>query len=387
MFLWYDLEMIPRILTDTIAQDIAERESIIVLYGARQVGKTTLITTLLKESGMRHLALTADDKRISDVFSSRDLHRLEMLVAGYSLVFLDEAQRIPEVGLSLKLLHDAHPEITLVITGSSSLEMVSKTKESLAGRVRTRELYPLALSELAVGCNRFELDAKLEDLLIYGSYPAVLSKINYRSKQEYLYDLCSAYLYKDIVELLPLRHSNKIRDLLKLLAFQIGSQVSLSELGSSLGLSKETVASYIDLLEKSFVVFRVGGFSRNLRKEMTKMGKIYFYDCGIRNSIIGNYNRLEDRDDTGRLWENFLMVERRKQLEYSGSRRDFWFWRTSTGAELDLVEEGDGVLAGYEFKWKKKAKGPPAAWMQAYSHAQWQCINRDNYLSWLLPVM
>lgn len=185
--------------------------------------------------------------------------------------------------------------------------------------------------------------------------------------------------------MLPLRHSNKLRDLLKLLAFQVGSQVSLTELGASLGLAKETVGNYIDLLEKSFVIFRVWGFSRNLRKEMTKMNKIYFYDCGVRNSIIGNHNQLSDRDDVGRLWENFLMVERRKQLEYYGQRRDFYFWRTSSGAELDLLEEGAGKLAGYEFKWNKSAKGPPSAWAQTYPHASWQCINRDNYLSWLLP--
>lgn len=378
--------MIPRILTDIIVQDIAEGGSIIVLYGARQVGKTTLISTLLKERGIRHLALTADDIRTSEVFSSRDLHKLEMLVEGYPLVFLDEAQRIADVGVSLKLLHDAHPEIALVITGSSSLEMASKTSESLAGRARTREMYPLALSELAIGRNRYELDAMLEDLLVYGAYPEVVSKSNARSKQEYLHDLCSAYLYRDIVELLPLRHGNKLRDLLKLLAFQVGSQVSLSELGSILGLSKETVGNYIDLLEKSFVIFRVGGFSRNLRKEMTKMNKIYFYDCGVRNSIIGNHNQLKDRDDVGRLWENFLMVERRKQLEYSRQRRDFWFWRTSSGAELDLIEEGDGLLTAYEFKWQKTAKGPPPSWMQAYPQSAWQCINRDNYLSWLLPL-
>lgn len=159
-----------------------------------------------------------------------------------------------------------------------------------------------------------------------------------------------------------------------------------SELGSILGLSKDTVGNYIDLLEKSFVIFRVGGFSRNLRKEMTKMNKIYFYDCGVRNSIIGNHNQLKDRDDVGRLWENFLMVERRKQLEYSRRRRDFWFWRTSSGAELDLIEEGDGLLTAYEFKWQKTAKGPPPSWMQAYPQSAWQCINRDNYLSWLLPT-
>jgi predicted AAA+ superfamily ATPase len=376
--------MVRRHLADKIQADLRNGSKVVVVYGARQVGKTTLVKSVLPELGLHCLSVNADDRRIESAWASRDLSRLELLTGGYDLVFLDEAQRIPDIGLSLKLLHDAHPELRLIITGSSSLEIASSTKESLTGRTFTHVLYPFSLGELTTERNRFELDARLEEFLRFGLYPEVFDYQGAAEKERYLAGLCDGFLYRDILELAQLKHGSKLQDLLKLLAFQMGNQVSLSELGASLGLAKETVAHYIDLLEQSFVVFRLRGFSRNLRKEMTKMDKVYFYDCGVRNSVIGNHKALADRADVGQLWENFLISERLKALSNRQKNCDIRFWRTNTGAELDMVEDMDGHLSAYEFKWTKEAVKAPASWTEQYPDASWQCINRANYLDWLL---
>jgi predicted AAA+ superfamily ATPase len=375
--------MISRAITNGIQDSLRGPRKVIVIYGARQVGKTTLANAVLDGLGQRVLRLSADDRNVVSAFSSRDTGRLGLMARGNDLLFLDEAQRIPDIGLSLKILHDQFPELRVIITGSSSLEMAATTREALTGRTRIFNLHPISLGELAATTSPFELDGRIDELLRFGSYPEVFAYPGDQAKAGYLRELCSAYLYKDILELAHPRHGNKLADLLRLLAFQIGSQVSLSELGNNLGLSKETVARYIDLLEQSFVVFRLSGFSRNLRKEMGKMSKIYFWDLGVRNSIINNHNAMELRNDAGHLWENFLMIERMKRNQYAGDLINSWFWRTHTGAELDLVEEQAGRLDGWEFKWGERNAKVPKTWLDTYPGAGFGVVNRNNYLDWL----
>ena len=367
-------------LTDKLTQD----SKIIVLYGPRQVGKTTLVKHILQQLSFKSLGVTSDDIRHSQVLASRNLDTLASLVTGYELLFIDEAQRIPEIGVNLKLLHDHFPQLKIIVTGSSSLDLANKINEPLTGRTWTYTLYPLAHLELQKLMTPFELKNMLDSQLIYGSYPNALKLTNLTNKQQYLEQLTQSYLYKDIFELVEIRHKHKLRPLLQLLAFQVGSQVSLSELGRQLEMSNETVAHYIDLLEKSFVVFRLSGFGRNLRKEVTKMDKIYFYDNGVRNVLIDNLKPLTLRNDHGQLWENFLMAERKKYLEYSQILSSSYFWRTHTGAELDLVEESGGQLAGFEFKWSNRKKPTaPQSWLKTYDNSSYRVINQDNYLEFI----
>jgi len=322
-------------------------------------------------------------KKYIDVLSSRDSQAMKMLVAGYDLLFIDEAQRIPDVGINLKILHDHFPKLKIIATGSSSFDLANKIQEPLTGRTWTYNLMPISFYELAKLYNPFTLNDRLEEFLVYGSYPELFSIDNGQDKYLYLKQLTTSYLYKDVLEISSIKHSAKIHDLLRLLAFQVGSQVSMLELGRSLHMGKETVESYIDLLEKSFVLFRLSGFSRNLRKEVTKMDKIYFYDLGIRNSIIENLNPLRYRDDYGKLWENFLIIERKKYQSYTFQMSSSYFWRTYTGAELDYVEETSGNLYGYEFKYGKKVKKVPKGWQDTYPKALFKCINQQNYLDFI----
>lgn len=378
---------IDRALFQPIKDKILTSDKITVIYGPRQVGKTTLAQRILRDIPLKKLAINADQQQYVDVLSSRDLERMKLLVEGYELLFIDEAQRIPDVGINLKLLHDSLPTLKIIATGSSSFDLANQVKESLTGRTWTFTLFPIALRELNKQYNYFELQQRLSEYLVYGTYPELFSLPNRKDKIQYLHELCSSYLYKDILEISSIRHTSKINDLLRLLAFQVGSQVSLSELGASLGMSKETVISYIDLLEQSFIVFRLPGFSRNLRKEVTKMDKIYFYDLGIRNTVINQLNTLEQRDDTGLLWENMMIVERKKKLAYDGIYGGSYFWRTYTGAELDYVEERDGQLYGYEFKYGKRRAQAPRSWLETYSNASYQCINPDDFYSFAIKEM
>lgn len=334
----------------------------------------------------RKLEINADLMPFTEVLSSRDLSKLRGLVAGYDYLFIDEAQRIPEIGINLKILHDQVPDLRIIATGSSSLDLASKTREPLTGRTWTHHLFPVGISELAATRNRFELDTLLDEYLMFGGYPGVLKLGNYVDKRNYLIELTSAYLYKDVLELMFVKNPAKMRDLLRLLAYQIGSEVSLNELSNTLKIHRDTVVNYMDLLEKAFVIFRLSGYSRNLRKEISRHDKVFFWDLGVRNALIGNFSPLHDRDDTGRLWENFLLTERIKSQTYGQTHANRFFWRTYTGAELDYVEERDGQLYGYEFKWSQKTVKAPAAWLDAYPGAVFQVVNRDNYLDFLLTT-
>src|SRR3990167_7045694 len=375
---------IKRILTTSIIEKLTFTNKGIIIYGARQVGKTTLVNKIIQKLSLRTLNINGDQSRYIDIISSRDLGKIKSLLSGYDMLFVDEAQRIPEIGINLKIILDNLPKLKVVVTGSSSLDLASKISEPLTGRVWSYHLYPISFSELSAFQNRAELDINLEERLIYGSYPEIFSYESLFQKREYLQTISDAYLYRDLIEFGDIKNSSNIRDLLKILAFQIGSEVSLTELGTSLAMSKDTVSRYIDLLEKSFIIFRLGGFNRNLRKEVTRMDKIFFYDLGIRNILIDDLKPLKDRNDSGRLWENFLIVERMKRQEYAKTIYSHYFWRTHTGAELDYVEEKNGILYGFEFKSGKKVSKVPVGWLKAYPESKFQCINKNNYLDFIL---
>lgn len=375
--------MIPRLIAASLWQRIIDSTKIIIVYGPRQVGKTTLVGELINSLPYRSLSINADELLYQTVLSSRDLSKMKLLVDGFDLLFIDEAQRIPDIGINLKILHDALPALKIIATGSSSFELANRTKEALTGRTWTYELFPISVGELGLQQNSFLVQQRLEELLIFGSYPDTLQQPNEADKIRYLRELSSAYLYKDVLEMASIRHADKLRKLLQLLAHQVGAEVSLNELGNTLGMSKDTVSTYIDLLEKAFVVFRLSGFSRNLRKEVSKMNKIYFYDLGIRNVLIDNFRPLDLRTDVGGLWENFLVVERRKRNVYLNQFASAYFWRTYTGAELDYVEEANDQLTGFEFKFTRKTARIPASWLENYPEAGFQVVNRENFWPFL----
>ncbi|MDX2283484.1 MAG: ATP-binding protein [Bacteroidia bacterium] len=376
---------IERLHQRNIAQDLAQSRKVLVIYGARQVGKTTLVRELMRPYPGKVLEINADNMPFLEALSSRSLEQLKGLVQGYDLLFIDEAQRVPDIGINLKLLHDQLPQLRIIVTGSSTLDLANRIKEPLTGRTWTFQLYPISAEEWAAhhGANTAEVALQLEEWLVYGLYPEVLQIGSRANKQRYLQELTQSYLYKDILTLANIRYPEKLRQLLKLLAWQTGSLVSVNELANALQISRDAVQHYLDLLEKSFVIFRLGGFSRNLRKEMTKMSKIYFYDLGVRNALIENFSSLSARTDAGQLWENFLIVERLKTSGYHFHYANRYFWRTQTGAELDYVEDFGGRLHGYEFKWGAKAAHAPAAWTEAYPDAAFQCINRSNFMDFV----
>lgn len=375
--------MIHRKLEGSIAESLKNSPRIVILYGPRQVGKTTLMRKIIPELGYKTLEINADQIKYRDVLSSRDLDQLRGLVTNYELLFIDEAQNVPDIGMNLKILHDHIPNLKIAVTGSSALELANLTKESLTGRTRTFKLYPISVEELATQWNTFQINSKLEELMLFGSYPEVIKLENRKEKIELLEEICSSYLYKDVLQLSGIRHSSKIHKLLSLLALQCGSLVSIQEIGKSLGLSHDTVNSYIDLLEKGFILYRLSGYSRNLRKEVNKMNKIYFYDNGIRNALTHSFNPLELRQDTGSLWENFLISERIKSKEYNRIHGQHYFWRSYSGAELDYVEESDGQLSGFEIKWRKTKARPIASWLQSYENSSFKLINRENFLEFI----
>ncbi len=381
--IWLMVMVIQRAQKDQILEKLLHSDKIILLYGPRQVGKTTLVRNILQQTPGRILEINADQTKYIEVLSSRDLNKMQGLIAGHDVLFLDEAQRIPDIGINLKILHDALPDLKIIATGSSSFELANRTREPLTGRTWTFTLLPIAQIELQQLFSPFELEQRLEEVLIFGAYPNLFNIPNRTDKILYLNELTNAYLYKDVLEVASIKHSDKLYRLLQLLAFQTGAQVSLNELGNALSMSKDTVSTYIDLLEKAFVVFRLTGFSRNLRKEVVKMDKIYFHDLGIRNTLINNFNPVEQRNDMGQIWENFLVSERRKRNLYTNTLLKSYFWRTYTGAELDYIEDGMGRLSGFEFKYSQKMASAPKSWTENYPEADFQSINRSNYLDFV----
>ena len=360
---------------------------VLAIYGARRSGKTTLIEDFLKTwTDGRYFLGTGEDRAVKEVLGSSDVNLIRSSFSGYSLIVIDEAQAMSNVGAGLKLLVDTLPEVKVIASGSSSFQLASGIGEPLTGRRRTATLYPIAAMELDAEFGGMALRQRLDELLVYGSYPEVLTTENAQDKAEALHELCNSYLFKDILAFERLRNADKIHRLLSLLAFQVGKEVSITELGTALGLNRLTVERYIDLLEKTFVIFRIPGFSRNLRSEVTKTSRYYFRDNGIMNAVVNNFNPLSMRNgnDVGALWENFIVTERMKKQEYSRVISNNYFWRTYERQEIDLVEERGGQLYGYEIKYGKAIPSAPSLWKENYPDATYQVISRQNYADFII---
>ncbi len=357
---------------------------VVVIYGARRVGKTTLLNRYIGDKSTSDiLFVNGDDIVARQYLESQSIEKLRDFVGNTSLLIVDEAQYIEKIGLNLKLIIDHVPNIMVVATGSSSFELARDVGEPLTGRKFVLKLFPLAQMEISQIEKRHETQSNLEARLLFGSYPEVVTTRNNHLREEYMREMISSYLFKDILALEGIRYSNKLLRLLQLLAFQIGAQVSLTELGRQLAMSKNTVERYLDLLEKVFVIFRLSGFSRNLRKEITKSHRFFFYDNGIRNALIGNFNPLEIRNDVGQLWENYVIAERIKRQEYLRETTNSYYWRTYDKKEIDLVEERRGKLFGYEIKWTKSRAKAPKEWHDNYPTADFEIINKENYLQYI----
>jgi predicted AAA+ superfamily ATPase len=378
------MEWISRNLEKRFSEGLFEGK-ITIVYGARRVGKTSLIERYLsKQKHLKCFSGTGDDMDLREVLGTESLTTINAVFKGYDVVFIDEAQRIPKIGQVLKLLIDANPKMIIIASGSSSFELANRIGEPLTGRQKTYTLFPMSVGELTAHFGAMSVLQNLHQYLIYGTYPEVLFLNNQLERKLYLTELRNAYLFKDILELENIRNYSKLIDLLKLIAFQIGHEVSLNELSRSLGIAKKTVERYLDLLEKAFVIIRVRAYSTNQRKEISKSSRYYFWDNGIRNSIIQNFNDLSTRADIGMLWENFCFIERLKKQHYQNIFCNTYFWRTYSQQEIDLIEERDGALFAFEFKWNpNKTPKIPKAFAELYPNATFECISPSNFLEFL----
>lgn len=368
--------MIPRLLKKNILEDFG-RKKVVVILGARQVGKTTLLSELAT-AGDKVLFLNCDNRDDAAAIEGRSSTELASLLSSYDIVFIDEAQRVNNIGLSLKMIGDLKLKTQVVVTGSSSFEMANEISEPATGRVIEHKMYPLSLAETAGAFSEREERRMLEQRMIFGLYPEVVTDVS--EARRCLVNLTNDYLYKDLLSYKGLRKPDVIQKLVRALALQLGSEVSYNELSGLLGVDKATVETYINLLEKCFVVFRLDSFSRNLRNEIRKGKKIYFYDCGVRNAVLSNFAPLELRNDVGALWENLMVSERVKRNSYAGSYAQLYFWRTHGQQEIDLVEDMDGVLRTYEFKWNVNAKASvPASFIKTYPTSTFEVITPDNF--------
>ena len=360
---------------------------VVVVYGPRRVGKTTLIQRYSQQCAQDALVVSGEDVAVREYLESQSIAKLRAFVGGRRTLIVDEAQQLRQAGLNLKLLADHVQGLRIIATGSSSFDLAQKTSEPLTGRKHTLLLLPLAQLELEGVEVAHETNAQLEMRLVYGSYPEVVLMQSNEDRQLYIKELIASYLFKDILQLEGVRHADKLLRLLQLLAFQIGQEVSMAELGTQLGMSKNTVARYLDLLEKAYVIYGRQGFSRNLRKEISKSRRYYFYDNGIRNGLISNFNALALRNDAGALWENYALAERLKRNLYTGHLAESYFWRTHDRQEIDLVEEWGGQLSAAEMKWSRTAKGRvPNGWRCAYPDASFQVVHPGNYLEFIGAV-
>ena len=363
-----------------------EPNRVLVIYGARRVGKTTLLNNYLDSTSLKYRLAFGDDLPTQEILSSLDIKLIKEYLEGYELLAIDEAQYVPEIGRVLKIVVDQIPGVRVIATGSSSFELAGQVGEPLTGRKRTLTLYPLAQSELLSLHNRFDLRQQLDDYLLFGTYPDAVLAQTRSAKIDVVEEIAGSFLLRDILAFERVRSSRKISDLLRLLAFQVGSEVSSNELATQLGVNVRTVQHYLDLLEKSFVVFRLGGFSRNLRKEVTRNSKYYFYDNGLRNAVIAQFNRLDHRNDVGQLWENFMVVERMKQLAHTSDSANVYFWRTYDQQEIDLVEERGEMLDALEFKWTTpRSQAAPKAWQTTYPGGGYSVVTPESYQDLLLP--
>ncbi|MBX2901269.1 MAG: ATP-binding protein [Cyclobacteriaceae bacterium] len=373
-----------RVLTRTVLKALVPGK-VVVLLGARRTGKTFLINQLVETIGAaKCLLLNGEDMLVQQQLSQRSVSHYKQLTAGYKYLIIDEAQKLPDAGAILKLMVDELRSLRILATGSSMFDLNNKLGEPLTGRKAEFRLFPLSQLEFTQFEDSITRHRLLDEKLIFGCYPEVVNLTTAKQKQDYLRELTSAYLYKDILALENLRYSDKIFSLLKLIAWQIGKEVSLEELGRNLQMSKNTVERYLDLLTKVFVLFRIDGYSRNLRKEIVKTKRWYFYDNGIRNAIVANFKSFTQRDDTGILWENYLASERLKVQQYQRIHSNNYFWRTHDRQEIDWVEERNGKLYGFEFKLGQDRPKAPKAWRESYPDARFSVVTRDNFENFVL---
>lgn len=375
--------MIQRALLAKIADQCFKNKAILLL-GARQVGKTTLLKNLVETLNVKTKWLNADEADIYNELTAANTSTalLQLIGPETKLAIIDEAQQIADIGLKLKLLHDNKPELQMIATGSSAFDLLNRTNEPLTGRKRTFYLYPISYAELVANTDRLEAKRTLEARLIFGSYPEVIN--NPGTEKNVLIEIAQSYLYKDILQLEGIRKSSHLEKLLQALAFQVGNEVNYHEISKTIGnINSSTVEKYLDLLEKTYVIYKLPALSRNMRSEIKKGKKYYFYDNGIRNVLISNYSPVEMRFDKGALWENFLISERLKRNHYVGNTPNTYFWRTHDQAEIDYIEEQDGVLNAFEFKWKEENVRFPDSFLKAYPNHQTQLINRDNFESFV----
>ena len=360
------------------------KKKIIIIYGARQVGKTTLVKDLLKKYPEKSLYLNCDELDVRNSLTDKTSTEIKAFLGENKLIVLDEAQRVRDIGLTLKLMVDNFPELQIVATGSSSFELSNKIIEPLTGRKFEFYLYPISYNELKkYYASALELRRRLERRIVYGMYPEVILHSGEEEK-EVVKSITSSYLYKDILAFQNIKNPEVLEKLLQALALQLGNEVSYNELSQIVGVDKNTISNYIQILEQSFVIHRLSPFSRNIRNELKKLRKIYFWDTGVRNALINNFNALDLRQDTGALWENFLINERIKNNHNKNMDVNKYFWRTHSQQELDYIEEDGGKIRAFEFKWKKQKFRPPSLFVDNYKQATVELIHNENFEKFLL---
>lgn len=373
---------IPRFLSSAIKGKIGKNK-VILLLGTRRVGKTWFIENIVNESDVESLFLNGEDQDVQTLLSSRTIANYKRILGNAKLLIIDEAQVIPEIGKILKLLIDSFKDLTIIACGSSAFDLSNQAGEPLTGRSLTYYLYPIAQIELNQIENSLQTVQNLEERLIFGSYPELFHIDLLADKAQYLTELVKAYLLKDILMYENVKNSTKLFELLKIIAYQVGSEVSIDEVSRTLGISKNTVDRYLDLLSKVFIIYKIGGYSNNLRKEVTKSSKWYFYDNGIRNAIINDFRLITLRTDQGILWENYCFGERIKKMSYQKQNASHYFWRTYDRQEIDFIEIKDEQITAVDFKWGNQKKKIPAFFAKNYSEASFKVINKENYLDFV----
>jgi len=360
-------------------EPLLESNKVLIIYGPRRVGKTTLLQELLESTSLKYRFDSGENIRVQEVLGSCDFDKIKEYVGDNKLIAIDEAQQIPGIGMGLKIIVDQIPGIKIVVTGSSSFELFNQVGEPLVGRKRTVTLYPFAQVELKNTYNVFDLKGKLKEFLVFGSYPDVFLAKTKQEKTILLNEIVDSYLLRDVLALDDVKKSRTLVDLVKLLALQVGNDVSLSELAQQLNANVRTIEKYLDVLEKGFVIVSLSTLKRNLRNEIRGKRKYYFYDTGVRNAIISQFSDISLRNDVGALWENFLFIERLKKCSYQSTSANRYFWRTYDQKEIDLVEEREGKFFAYEFKWKKDKTKEPKEFLKNYVPSKFQVINKENY--------
>lgn len=377
------MKYIERSLEPLIHQYLKPNKAV-VLLGARRVGKTELIRKYIQNCKEPYLFLNGEDLLTHELLEKRTIQNYQRLLGDVRLLIIDEVQSIPEIGVKLKLMLDSIEGLKVLVTGSSVFDLNQGLGEPLVGRKMTFNLFPLSQLEFSKQETYLETIQKLEDRLVFGSYPELEQLGSRNEKIDYLMEQVNSYLLKDILAFEGIRKRDVIVSLLRMIAFRVGSEISIEGISNELQLGKSTVDKYLDLLSKVLIIHKVSGFSRNLDNEITKKNKWYFYDNGIRNALIHNFNSISLRDDQGKLWENYLISERLKKQEYLRLHHSNYFWRTHTKQEIDWVEEVDGKIVGYEFKWStKKQPKPPALWSKSYSDAEFHVIHPKDYLDFI----